>query len=97
MDQDLKKVRAVRKLIERSSRFLSLSGLSGICAGVIAIIGAAFAHFFILKEPANATFEATHEGMLRETTWLLTDAVALLLLALCYCIYFSWKKWQSTI
>lgn len=92
MDQDLEKLRVVRKLVERSSRFLSLSGLSGICAGVIAIIGAAFAHFFILKEPANDSFEATHETLLSETTWLLTDAVAVLLLALCCCIYFPWKK-----
>lgn len=37
----------IKSLMERSSRFISLSGLSGVFAGIIALIGAAIA-FFIL-------------------------------------------------
>ena len=37
----------IRKMMERSSRFISLSGLSGIAAGICALIGAWFAHGII--------------------------------------------------
>lgn len=35
---------SIRSLMERSSKFISLSGLSGILAGVYALIGAGFAY-----------------------------------------------------
>lgn len=41
-------LQAIREIMERSSKFLSLSGLSGIFAGVCALIGVAFAWFFLL-------------------------------------------------
>lgn len=37
----------IRNMMTRSTRFLSLSGLSGILAGVYALIGAGIAHFRI--------------------------------------------------
>lgn len=37
----------IRQMMERSSRFISLSGLSGIAAGICALIGAWFAHGII--------------------------------------------------
>jgi hypothetical protein len=43
--EDLK---AIRRIMEESSRFLSLSGLSGIFPGLAAIAGALVAYFFIL-------------------------------------------------
>ncbi len=39
----------IRQMMERSSRFISLSGLSGVGAGMIALIGAGIA-YYILKE-----------------------------------------------
>jgi hypothetical protein len=45
--EDLK---TIRKIMEESSRFLSLSGLSGIFAGSFAIIGALVAWLFILDK-----------------------------------------------
>lgn len=42
-------LRHIRDLMERSSKFLSLSGLSGICAGVIALLSAAFVYVYIFK------------------------------------------------
>jgi len=41
-------IQAIREIMERSSKFLSLSGLSGVFAGVCALIGAAIAWFVIL-------------------------------------------------
>lgn len=46
-DQPLEDIRVIRKLMEESSRFLSLSGLSGIIAGVTGLIGAWIAHLII--------------------------------------------------
>mgnify|MGYP001208050349 CR=1 FL=1 len=40
-------LQAIRDIMERSSRFLSLSGLSGISAGIFALTGAALARFYI--------------------------------------------------
>ncbi|MFD2101400.1 hypothetical protein [Flagellimonas iocasae] len=41
----------IKDLMNRSSRFISLSGLSGILAGVYAITGASVAYFFLRPEP----------------------------------------------
>lgn len=38
----------IKQMMERSSRFISLSGLSGIAAGICALIGAWFAHGVIV-------------------------------------------------
>lgn len=40
----------IRQTMSRASRFISLSGLSGISTGIIAIIGALVAYVFIFKE-----------------------------------------------
>jgi hypothetical protein len=42
---NLNTLKDIKKMMERSSRFISLSGLSGIVVGVCAIIGAVFAHY----------------------------------------------------
>ena len=47
MNKQIEDIKAIREMMEKSSKFLSLSGLSGISAGVIAIIGAALAYFHI--------------------------------------------------
>lgn len=41
-------IKHIRQMMEESSKFLSLSGLSGIAVGCFALIGAAVAHFWIL-------------------------------------------------
>jgi len=45
---------SIRNLMERSSKFLSLSGLSGILAGVYALFGAAAAYKIIYFSPISA-------------------------------------------
>src|SRR5258708_35345571 len=46
-DQSLEALRDIKRMMERSSRFISLSGLSGLSAGICALIGAWFAHNWI--------------------------------------------------
>ena len=42
--QHLEAINDIRKMMQRSSRFISLSGLSGIAAGVLAIAGSWIAY-----------------------------------------------------
>jgi hypothetical protein len=51
--EDLK---AIRKIMEESTRFLSLSGFSGIFLGLFAIAGAVFAWFLVLDK-GNISFD----------------------------------------
>ncbi len=46
-NQHVEALQDIRRLMQRSSRFISLSGLSGIAAGVWALIGAYFAYDWI--------------------------------------------------
>ena len=46
----LQEVQDIKRLMERSSRFISLSGLSGIAAGTWALIGAVIAYFMIFRD-----------------------------------------------
>ncbi len=77
-------------MMERSSKFLSLSGLSGITAGVAAIIGAFVADFYILT-PGN-TLASTNENTVHTLLLLLADACIVLLISISAGMYFSWKK-----
>jgi hypothetical protein len=43
----LKDIAEIKTLMNKSSRFISLSGLSGILAGVYALIGAAYAYWLV--------------------------------------------------
>lgn len=51
MDQQdyLKDLSEIKSLMHKSSKFMSLSGLSGIMAGVYALIGAAYAYWLVTK------------------------------------------------
>lgn len=47
-DKDyLKDISEIKDLMNKSSRFLSLSGLSGIMAGIYALIGASYAYWLV--------------------------------------------------
>lgn len=46
----LKDIKDIKELMAQSTQFLSLSGLSGILAGVYALLGAVSAHYLIEKD-----------------------------------------------
>src|SRR6185436_19705411 len=47
--QPLEDLQHIKKMMERSSRFISLSGLSGVAAGVCALVGAWFANNVVVE------------------------------------------------
>lgn len=61
-EDQLNALNDIRTLMDRSSRFISLSGLSGVFAGISALIGAYFAHI-ALKNYLNqaSSFDADAE------------------------------------
>ncbi len=58
----IKDLSEIRSMMEKASRFISLSGLSGIFAGLYAIAGAAVAywytHYFIIKSDKSFIFSS---------------------------------------
>lgn len=46
----LKDISEIKNLMDRSSRFISLSGLSGIFAGIYAFVGAAIAYVYLFPK-----------------------------------------------
>lgn len=87
MNKQLEDIKAIREMMEKSSKLLSLSGLSGISAGIIALTGAAVAYFYLPQDPSDPHFSTS-----KEIIFLLADAFAVLLLSICLGIYFSWRK-----
>jgi hypothetical protein len=73
----------IRHLMERSSRFISLSGFSGIFAGVYALIGAAAAYYILRSSvPVREGLPTPSETRDPEVlTLLLIDAALVLVLA----------------
>lgn len=89
----------IKNLMKRSSRFLSLSGLSGVSAGIIALISAAIAYYMLDFGPARYDVhfylirpvqEFDHQMTLFTNLFIL--AVATFVLALLFAFYFSWRK-----
>jgi predicted lysophospholipase L1 biosynthesis ABC-type transport system permease subunit len=75
-------IRAIRSLMERSTRFLSLSGLSGILAGICALIGAGFV-YVLLPWDKLADADLKYSGNLRMRLFLIGSAVLILSIGTC--------------
>ena len=74
-------------MMERSSKFQSINGLSLIIAGLLAVAGAVFAYLYLLHDPSLTDF-----NRMQETLILLADALVVLTLAVGVITLFSWRK-----
>lgn len=61
--EQLEAISEIRSLMERSSRFLSLSGLAGVVVGVIALAGVASAYIFLGLSPLEPGYYNRVIGM----------------------------------
>ncbi|MFA7273443.1 MAG: hypothetical protein WC044_06220 [Crocinitomicaceae bacterium] len=86
----LENLQEIRSIMERSSRFLSLSGLSGIVAGITALVGATIAYFRI------ESYFQTEGGSYREMRDLESDLLIIagivLVAALGFAYFFTARK-----
>jgi predicted lysophospholipase L1 biosynthesis ABC-type transport system permease subunit len=99
----------IRNLMERSSRFISLSGLSGIWAGIVALAGAAVAAWYLdlnLTSAQEYAYLQRSNGL--NTNFLLfffADALSVIFVALGGAVYFTTRKarkqglpvWDNTV
>lgn len=88
---------SIRNLMERSSKFISLSGLSGILAGVYALIGAALAHHLLYSATKRTSYYfaepvSLEEIMATDIGLLVYLAVAVLVLSITTGILLSYRK-----
>jgi voltage-gated potassium channel Kch len=88
MEKHLQDLSEIRSLMERSSKFISLSGLSGISAGVIATLGGIFTYFNLM--PLDKAGIIYYDNILVFRLMLIGGAV--LVLALVSSIFFTVRK-----
>jgi len=90
-EQQLEALTDIRKMMERSTKFLSLSGLSGVIIGIIAILGAVTA-FWILNFNINETDFYNINYKFDTEIKLFFTALITLILSLFAGYYFTFKR-----
>jgi hypothetical protein len=89
-EEQLSALNDIRKMMDRSSRFISLSGLSGVFAGITALGGAYFADRE-LRAYANRDLEAAYFDMSVEFN-LIKIAILVLIIALLGGMLFTYRQ-----
>jgi predicted lysophospholipase L1 biosynthesis ABC-type transport system permease subunit len=93
----LEQIQQIRALMERSSRFISLSGLSGVFAGVFALIGAVAAYFYLGNQinmtsyfdyPVNSSVAPNKEVL----SFFVIDALLVLGASLTSGLLLTWRS-----
>lgn len=93
-EQHLQTLTDIKQIMERSSRFISLSGLSGVVAGIIALIGAAIAYnwlndyYLVYDRNGGATYQSLRDLEIR----FILLGITVLVAALASGMYFTWRK-----
>jgi len=83
----LKDITEIKEMMNKSSRFLSLSGLSGIMAGIYALAGAAIAYYLVNQSGRNYLIL---DGKI--FTYILIDLAAVALLSIVTAVILSTQK-----
>ena len=90
--EQLQDLSAIRNLMEESTRFVSLSGLSGVGAGVIALIGAAGTYAYLSAQGIYTLGEKTYlvdRGQIME---LIGIALLILICAIAVSSFFTARR-----
>ncbi|MFD2786603.1 hypothetical protein [Hymenobacter rubripertinctus] len=86
----------IRAIMERSSRFISLSGLSGVGAGVVALLGAGVGHWYLNRQYPYAGYmrllQSTPAERRLVLPFLLLLASAIVVAALVVATYFTLRR-----
>lgn len=91
----LQEVKDIRQLMERSSRFISLSGLSGVAAGGFALLGAGVARYVIFEQYYRSYDDRGYfaDPEFRSLKMqLLVLAAGVFAAAFLSAFYFTWRK-----
>lgn len=83
----------IRSMMERSSKFLSLSGWAGIMAGIYALAGAWIAYSFFNFNPDKIVYSTVESGSLASgLSKVILLAIIILILAIGTAIFLSYTK-----
>ncbi|NCB08267.1 MAG: hypothetical protein EOM73_08900 [Bacteroidia bacterium] len=85
----LEEIKEIRKMMEQSSRFLSLSGLSGIIIGLYAVAGACIAYRTIYVAPLPWVHKIFGENVVYT---LIFVAFLVLAFSLLTTLWLTWRK-----
>jgi hypothetical protein len=92
--QHLEAISDIRRMMERSSRFISLSGLSGVFAGASGLAGAITAHFLFRsyydRWEVRGHYDDADFSMLR--LQLIVLGFAVMAVAFLGGLYFTWRR-----
>ena len=91
-ETQLEALHEIRDLMNKSSRFISLSGLSGVFAGIFALLGAAVAFWYLglsFYEPTNYAYIKDAKSFV---IFFFTDALSVLTASILSSIYFTTRK-----
>ncbi|MES2619741.1 MAG: hypothetical protein V4615_02740 [Bacteroidota bacterium] len=95
-NEQLDQIKEIRTMMERSSRFISLSGLSGVFAGFFALAGAGAFHIYIndklnygYGELARRIDIGVHPDLI---TFCLADAALIVTFSLLFAVFFTTRK-----
>jgi hypothetical protein len=92
--QYLESIHEIRSIMERSSKFMSLSGLSGIAAGVTALFSGTIAYFYLgstWKHEQAINYNELHQSpdVQEQIIFLLSLATATILIAIIFAYLFT--------
>ena len=88
IDNGLKEVAEIRSMMERSTKFLSLSGLSGIGAGIVALVGWGWATWYLRSRFGPGTGEVVNH---RDVLLMMLDSALVIVAAVTIAMFFSWR------
>ncbi|HKL04167.1 MAG TPA: hypothetical protein VJ911_10845 [Cryomorphaceae bacterium] len=92
-DQDyISDIAEIRSMMERSSKFLSLSGWAGIMAGIYSLAGAYVAYRIMGADPGDVSTTYANVNISSKIPQLIALAAIVLILAVGTAVYFSGKR-----
>jgi len=96
-NQPLQTLTEIRDLMNKSSKFLSLSGLSGVSAGIVALIGATVAYLRLKTDMLNYENVSKLTDLTRREMmeFVLIDGTIVLIVSLGLGAFFTMRKAQK--
>jgi len=88
MNKHLEDIKHIRQMMERSSKFLSLSGLSGVFSGITALVGVYLGSWYYQHQKTLPEYFIEIDKQL----YIFFTALAILVISIAGSIVFSWMK-----
>ncbi len=87
-----KDIASIRNMMERSVKFISLSGLSGVIAGIYALLGAGYVYYLVYYPYSPFGFRFYYANETQIIVQLLVIAMIVLVLSIATGYWFSLRK-----